>query len=203
MKSYLAALSTTALISVASSALAASSTDLTVTGTITPSACMPGLSSGNIDYGKIPAKSLNQTERTYLPDVTLHLDVTCEATTSMALRLIDNNTVGIIGFLSLGRTPANERIGFVGFTFSNPVADGASVSTSRSDDNGQSWHNTLYLNVGYLHTPTRPGDYSVPLPHQSFSTDLIVQSVINRADGLTLNEEVPLNGNATIQIEYL
>lgn len=62
MKNYFAALSATALISVAPFAVAASSTDLTVTGVITPQACTPSLSNGGIiDNGKISAKDLNLT----------------------------------------------------------------------------------------------------------------------------------------------
>ncbi|WP_330220783.1 DUF1120 domain-containing protein [Pseudomonas frederiksbergensis] len=65
MKKCFAALSTTALISLAPYALAASSTDLTVTGTITPSACTPSLSgNGVVDYGKISARDLNQDTST-------------------------------------------------------------------------------------------------------------------------------------------
>lgn len=203
MKTFFAALSTTALISVAPCALAASSTDLTVTGTITPSACTPNLSTGNIDYGKIPAKSLNQTEFTYLPEASLNLKVDCDATTAMAFRLIDNNPYQGSPFLSFGSTPTNVRIGLVMFEFTNNVADGVSVSMSRSGDNGQSWASTLYFQPNYLHTPTLPRDYYVPIPSQHYSTDLKVQGVIFRAEDLILTEEVPLNGNATIQVEYL
>lgn len=203
MKRYFAALSTTALISLAPDALAASSTDLSVTGTITPSACTPTLSSANIDYGKIPAKSLNQTGLTELPEVRLRLSVDCDATTAMALRLIDNNPDQGSPFVSFGSTPSNERIGFVTFGFSNPMADGVPVAMSHSNDNGQNWAATLYFNPGYLHTPTPAGDVQTPIPSQNFSTDLQARGAIYPADGLNLGEEVPLNGNATIQVEYL
>ncbi|WP_256590845.1 MULTISPECIES: DUF1120 domain-containing protein [unclassified Pseudomonas] len=67
MKKYLAALSATALIGVAPFAMAASSVDLTVTGTITPAACMPSISNGGaIDLGKISAKDLNPTTYTLI-----------------------------------------------------------------------------------------------------------------------------------------
>ena len=75
IKKYFAALSATALIGVAPYALAASSTDLTVTGIITPNACTPTLSGGGIvDHGKFSAKDLNAGhETTALPTETLQL----------------------------------------------------------------------------------------------------------------------------------
>lgn len=202
MKTYFAALSTTALISVAPYALAASSTDLTVTGTITPSACTPILSTTTIDYGTIPAKSLNPTEVTYLPDVDLHLSVECAATTAMAFRLIDNNPYQGSPFLSLGKTPDGEPIGSVFFIFSNPIADSVPVAVSHSRDNRQDWSETLYMHPGYLHAPSQPGTFT-PISSQRFSTGLIARGTILPADRLTLKEVVPLNGNGTIQIEYL
>ena len=91
IKKYFAALSATALIGVAPYALAASSTDLTVTGIITPSACTPTLSGGGIvDHGKFSAKDLNQTSK-LTPSQTLKLSVNCERQlTVFALTRIDN-----------------------------------------------------------------------------------------------------------------
>lgn len=203
MKNYLAALSTTALISVAPFSLAASSTDLTVTGAITPHACTPTLSTANIDFGDIPAKSLNPTAPTPLPEVSLQFAVNCQEPTSMAFNFIDNNPPQGTPFLSLGKTPADEPIGAVMLLFSNPVADTVPVAVSHSNDNGLNWAATLYLQPRYLHAPSVPGNWTVPIASKQFSTGLIARGFINPAQTLTLNEVVPLNGNATLQIEYL
>ncbi|MGA4583632.1 DUF1120 domain-containing protein [Enterobacter hormaechei] len=60
-----------ALAVVASSALAASSVDIQVTGKIVPSSCTPTFISGGgiADYGTISASSLNSTSATPLADV--------------------------------------------------------------------------------------------------------------------------------------
>jgi len=203
MKKNFATLTASVLVSIAPYALASSSTELTVTGTITPSACTPTLSTNNIDYGKIPAKSLNLTQATYLPETSLQFAVSCDATTPMAFKLVDNNSTQVGGFLSLGKTPADEPIGAANLVFSNPVADTVPVAVSHSKDNGQNWFSTLYLTPDNLHAPSVPGNWGVPIPSQQFSTGLTVKSFIYPAQTLTLTEDVPLDGNATIQIEYL
>ncbi|WP_392891128.1 DUF1120 domain-containing protein [Pseudomonas migulae] len=110
MKSYLAALTTTALISLAPFALAASSTELTVTGFITPSSCTPSLSdSGIVHYGKISAKDLNQNTATPLEDRTVTLSVNCDAPTAMALLGIDNR-IGSSGVLPLNRSSGSAPL---------------------------------------------------------------------------------------------
>lgn len=184
---------------------AASGTDLTVTGTITPAACTPTLSTdGTVEYGKIPAGDLKQTSTTVLPRAILQLKVDCEATTSMALRLIDNNpNDDASSNMGLGKTPAGENIGYAAIVFSNTVVDGTQVQMSESADNGQSWRKPLAFFRHWLYAPSKLADHSVPIPSHNYSTDLEITGFIYRADSLTLTEEVPLYGHATIQVEYL
>ena len=63
----------TLLCSATGNALAASSTDLTVKGLITPSACTPALSNaGAVDFGKLSAKDLNQMKSLGCPSSSSH-----------------------------------------------------------------------------------------------------------------------------------
>jgi type 1 fimbria pilin len=205
IKKYFAALSAIALIGVAPYALAASSTDLTVTGLITPASCTPSLSGGGtIEYGKISAKDLNQTSSTPLSEEILQLKVDCEATTPMAFRLIDNNPNSETAWnMGLGKTPANENIGHVNIYFSDPVVDGTPVQMSESEDNGQSWNRITFIVRHSLFAPSNLADPTVTIPSKNYSTNLKITGFINRADSLTLTDEVAINGNATIQVEYL
>jgi type 1 fimbria pilin len=58
------------LLASAGNAIAASSVDLTVKGSITPSACTPLLSSGGVaDFGKISVKDLRPDNPTYLSNL--------------------------------------------------------------------------------------------------------------------------------------
>ncbi|WP_449438997.1 DUF1120 domain-containing protein [Pseudomonas migulae] len=70
---------------------AASSTDLTVTGLITPNACTPTLADGgNIDIGKVPAKNLNPIANTEVGNHYMAFNVNCDAPVLFAVKSIDN-----------------------------------------------------------------------------------------------------------------
>lgn len=94
------------------SAFAASSTDLTVTGIITPTACTPALSNnGTVDFGKRSAKDLNQT-RTFCTESS-KLNVVCDGETTFALELADNRSTSTISpyLYGLGRNQRQREAG--------------------------------------------------------------------------------------------
>ena len=205
MKKYLAALSSTALISVAPFALATSSTDLTVTGVITPQACTPSLSGGGmVDNGKISAKDLNQDKETILPPQTLQMTIACDAPTLFALDSTDNKAgTSSNGWFGLGLTGAGEKIGFVYLAGQNPVADGNAVRMIESEDDGASWELRNWLIPESLSAFAAASGPITPTPIKDLAMDLDVQTYIARADSLTLTDEVTLDGSATIEVKYL
>lgn len=205
MKKYLAALSSTALISVAPFALATSSTDLTVTGVITPQACTPSLSGGGmVDNGKISAKDLNQDKDTLLPPQTLQMTIACDAPTLFALDSTDNKAgTSSNGWFGLGLTDAGEKIGFVYPTGQNPVADGNAVRMIESEDDGASWELRNWLIPESLSAFAAASGPITPTTIKDLAMDLDVQTYIARADSLTLTDEVTLDGSATIEVKYL
>lgn len=205
MKKYLAALSSTALISVAPFALATSSTDLTVTGVITPQACTPSLSGGGmVDNGKISAKDLNQDKETILPPQTLQMTIACDAPTLFALDSTDNKAgTSSNGWFGLGLTDAGEKIGFVYLAGQNPIADGNAVRMIESEDDGASWELRNWLIPESLSAFAAASGPITPTPIKDLAMDLDVQTYIARADSLTLTDEVTLDGSATIEVKYL
>lgn len=46
-------------------------------------------------------------------------------------------------------------------------------------------------------------DDTQPLPIKDLSVDLEVLTIINRADGLDLSNEVTIDGSATLEVKYL
>src|SRR5690606_16040695 len=81
-----------ALAVMASSAMAASSVDIQVTGKIVPSSCTPAFISGGgiADYGTIRVASLNPTSATPLADVKIiPISITCEEATRVAVTFND------------------------------------------------------------------------------------------------------------------
>ncbi|NWA65847.1 DUF1120 domain-containing protein [Pseudomonas reactans] len=196
------------LIGNALPAFAASTTDLTVTGLITPSACTPSLSSGGlVEYGKVSAKDLDPIRTTILADARLEMEILCEGLTAMALKLIDNQQGTSINQynLGLGLTSAQEKIGMVSIRFENPMADNVAVHVSESQDGGQTWapNNGQAFYALSLHAPSNPADMTQPISSTRFTTGLKINAVIARADSLTLTGEEAFRANGTIEVNYL
>jgi len=204
MKKYFAALTTTALISAAPFALAASSTDLTVTGLITPVACTPTFSGGGvIDIGKISAGDLNTDKNTLVGTHPIQLVVSCDASAKFALNPIDNKDGTSTGdWFGLGLTPADEPLGFF-FPKVLQVKDATnSLDAIKSDDGGSTWVKADNAQAGYLLSFAATGG-TAPIDAEVVTFDFEVDTYIARADSLTLTDEVTIDGSATFEVKYL
>lgn len=196
-----------ATLLLAPTVLAASSTDFAVTGTITPNACEPMLSGGGVvDYGKMPAKELNTDSPTSLQPQTMQMEVLCEAPTFIALSTIDNRTgTSAINdyWHGLGLTDSGEKLGATAFGLLNPVADGVTVKTINSTDGGVTWLPSIYLGHYTQTSVATNGGANTPIAIRQFSADLRVYTMVDGTDRLTVLDEVPLDGHATVQLKYL
>lgn len=206
MKS-LNALFATLLFTGASTAYAASSVDLTVRGLITPSACEPTLSGGgNVEIGKISAKDLKADENTLLPDQRLQLTVTCDAATLMAIEPKDNRAGSASDIedstFGLGLVNGGEKLGFFTMVVESAVGDGTELGPIASRDGGLTWNRLIFLiNNGI--TSVANTTAVTPVPVQSLVADLTIAPSIAPASSLTLTEEVPIDGSATLTVKYL
>lgn len=195
------------LLSSAGNVLAASSVDLTVKGLITPSACEPTLSNGGVvDIGKISAKDLNADRPTGLAQQTLQLTVTCDAATLMALEAKDNREgsdyENYIGAYGLGMINITEKLGAMEMRILNPTADGAAARMIGSDDGGLTWYNGRYFARDNIVSVANAG-VDAPIPVQLFTGDLNILPTIAPTSGLTLTNEVAIDGSATLTVKYL
>ena len=144
MNTYPRLLAIVLLLSNVTTAFAASFVEITVTGRLTPDACHVELSDeGMVDYGKIPAHTLNPNEFTMLPSRLLELSVQCSRPMLFALVGVDNRAESSLGpsVYSLGRNihvPA-ERLGSVALSYRNPLGDALSMQALASSDNGETW----------------------------------------------------------------
>ncbi|WP_433736996.1 DUF1120 domain-containing protein [Pseudomonas putida] len=206
MKKYLAALSATALISVAPFALAASSVDLTVTGTIVPSACTPSFpNGGTIEFGKISVKDLKPTQYTEIGRPRTTLSVACEGPTTFALQAIDNrpNTAMDTPYFGLGLTPAGEKLGhYIPYIF-NVLADGQDARSIKSSDQGSNWVAAPFLAATQYLSVSAPSAPTIPLTAKDVTMDLEIRTWIGRTDGMTLTDEVNFEGSTTFEMKYL
>jgi type 1 fimbria pilin len=210
MNKHLSLLTAALLLTGASSAFAASSTDLTVTGLITPASCTPSLVDGGVvDYGKLSAKDLNPTASTPLDEKTIRLTVNCDASTPFAISTIDNRKETPIPSsninFGLGEINGTEKLGYYNLRLVNPVAD-VPVTTLQSRDNGGTWESMavgLVRQGNLMGFGNQTGGVWAPDHLQNLSLDVSVKAYIARADSLTLTDEVKLDGSATFQIKYL
>jgi hypothetical protein len=186
---------------------AASAVDLAVKGLVTPSSCTPTLTSGGVvDYGKMSAKDLRPDRATSLANVNLQLAIACEGSTLLALQGNDNREGsdhrGDAMYYGLGLINGSEKLGAFELRFSSPVADGIAVHTIASPNNGGSWWAEPNLVRGDILSVAYIGSL-VPIPVRSLTADVRVGAEIAPTRQLTLDNEVPLDGSATITVKYL
>ena len=206
MKKILVALSATALMSIAPFALAASTTDLIVTGSITPNACIPSLSgNGLVDYGKILAKDLNQDTSTPLEPRTVNLTVKCDAATRIALQGIDNRSGSsdLNSAFGLGKANGAQNIGSYLLGMGNAIADGVNVQTIQSEDGVTGWSGKIFWTPGHFTSVSDPADTSQPIHFQDLALDLVVGAFIVAANQLDLTNQITIDGSAALEMKYL
>ena len=200
------ALLTPLLIACAPVAFAASSTDLSVTGLITPSACTPSLSGGGIvDHGKVTVKDLRPDQPTALENGTLYLEVNCDGATPFTLTTIDNRE-GSSAFHpnshGLGVINDDQNLGSVALGLFDTVADGAAVRTIISLNDGATWRVSSYLGHAGLTAFAALSDLSTPIAIKDLRARLTAFTTIVRANDLTLTDEIPIDGHVTVQLNY-
>jgi hypothetical protein len=189
-------------------AFSASTAEVTIKGIITPNACTPTLSdNGIVDHGRVPARSLNQFEFSELPGKTLSLTVSCNEPVLYVLVGVDNRSESSVGpgfYYGLGTNihAPRERLGSVSMAIRDVTGDGQRVLVLASSNKGITWfpESNAYPNnyMGFA----RPGTL-VPDPHRLITATLHINTSINAAAYLTLDQEVPLDGSIVLDLRYL
>jgi hypothetical protein len=195
------------LLAGSASAFAASGTDLSIKGTITPSACMPTLSKGGmVDYGKISAKDLNADKPTLLPVQKVQLTLACEGPTNAAIVAKDNREGSDFNNdhleFGLGLINTDEKLGAMTLTMQRPLADGVAVTTISSLDGGSSWRFGLSLERGNIVSVADTGTV-IPKMFQTLVSDIAIDPRIAPTNQLTLTNEVTIDGSVTLSVVYL
>ena len=209
----------------------ASSIDVHVVGTITPSACVPALSDGGVvDYGVIRADSLNTDDYTKLPEKQLDFTITCKERTQIAITAINgrpNSLAGATesGYHHAGKLPVNMSAGSEGVGLGldgDSKIGGYAVRavnyTAKADgENVQNIQRRGSNNWGSSNASLYTISTSVPLysawsatiyPHvvasfRYLSFKLGVQAYINKTSELDLSKPITLDGLTTIELVYL
>ncbi|KAB0521359.1 DUF1120 domain-containing protein [Pseudomonas extremorientalis] len=190
----------------APAAFAASTTDLSVSGTITPSSCTPSLSNeGVVDHGKLTGRDLDIDLPTRLLPGEMQLDVHCEGATHFTLTTVDNrggtSAINPV-FHGLGVVNDDQMLGSVALGLFEPVADATPVQAIMSRDGGASWGPSSYLGHAALTAFAAAGAPYTPIAITDLSARLRAFTIIAPARDLTLLDELPIDGSATLQLKY-
>ncbi|MBS3046407.1 DUF1120 domain-containing protein [Enterobacter mori] len=153
------------------SALAATTADITVTGTIKPTACnlsLNGASDASVDYGVIAPSILSDSAITPLSVKTVPLKVICDAATTVAINAIDNKAAtnpitGAVNASDAGEESTlqaamlyglgNNGSGNIGayslaMDYKSAKVDGVTAYLAGSQDAGAKWYKSVYGVIG-------------------------------------------------------
>lgn len=207
MSKSLNTLIATLMLTGASHTFAASSTDLTVRGLITPSACTPALSDGGVhDLGKISAKDLKVDTYTHLSEHTFQVTVTCEAATLVAIQPKDNRAGSDFmdepAYFGLGFINGTEKLGSMSMLLEKVTADGVASRPIDSLDGGLTWERHFTIGPDRITSVANTGTLA-PIPVQLLAAQMTVSPIIAPASTLTLTNEVPIDGSVTLTVRYL
>lgn len=207
-----------ALLAVAAPvAMAQSTADIAISGTLVPGACTITLGNGGVaDIGQIPTSALSSSGPTLRPRVTVPTHVVCTGPTVIALTATDNRAATLgpdFGATpmayGMGLTTAGKPIGGFHLVMANPMVDGAPSSVVESYDlvtwipltPSAYWRKNNDVTTARYRAFGVPSARPVAVTTASF--DLQVEPGIDTLPALALTTDAPVDGSATLEIIYL
>ncbi|MBF8746527.1 DUF1120 domain-containing protein [Pseudomonas putida] len=195
----------------------AGSAEITVSGVIRPSACMPTLSGGGeYNFKTISSKQLSQTQFTQIDSPYQVLNIQCDGPTRFGLRAIDSragSAATVDGYnFGLGMNGSNKignyQLAILG---SSIEVDGKkAVSRFFSGNGGASWmredgvsHNRLTNSRSNTLHSFAPGNSSQPVAIQSLTAQMRVNLYISPLNNLDVGAGIELDGASTLEVHYL
>jgi hypothetical protein len=211
MMTFTNALMTFGLFAAAPTVLAQSA-ELSIIGNLLPGACSTVLEGGGVvDLGTTLLEKLNTNEETSLGTALVPMTVTCQIPVRFAFMGIDNtgDSASVGTRYGLGLSPDGERIGGAVISFKDPSSDGSPVHYTRSEDGGQQWEPSGNAGSTWLGKQsingfsTASGATTGPDPMASLQVNLEVRTYIQPTNELTIDDNVPIHGSATVDLIYL
>jgi hypothetical protein len=205
------------LLGCAATVQAQSSVELSIEGLLIPASCTPTLGIDTVDFGKLSKADLEPQAHTPLTHQHHALNIRCAQPTRFALRTYDNRQdsvhgkPGAVAPLGLGMTPDKQRLGawHLELVSSGSSVDGKVAYFTLGDAEGSAWSpatattTALHSTGPLLGLVDSAGVVSGPAPIRTALLRIQVSGHIAPADGLSLVDEVPLDGHATVELVYL
>lgn len=207
------------LVGLSGSVLAATTAEVTVTGTIKPTACtltLNGATDATVNYGVIAPTLLSSTAITALTVQRVPLRISCDAATVVAVNAFDNkagtvpfavgttvpaadagadtalNTIWLYGLGGASKTGGYS----LALDTTTAKADNKAVFLTSSTDSGATWlKRNGYLGQGsggsggYWLTWVSTAAGTAPLAAQTFEASILVKAFINKKSELGLTGE--------------
>ncbi|MGF6594890.1 DUF1120 domain-containing protein [Pseudomonas sp. 2835] len=208
----------TALLTFVSAGAHANSTDVNISGTITPAACTPSLSgNGQVDFGNITMPDLDPQpgipDHSILAPRSLTFSVICDRATRFALVATgnrrDSSSIPLPKAFGLGTTTGGQAIGFYSATWPDNGAtlDNLPADTLYSEDSGSTW--LRVPGSGFEHLGDKPESrlgfalrgQTSPSAAQVLNLRLDVAGWLR--NDMTHVDEALLDGHMTIELQYL
>lgn len=195
---------------------------INVKGKIPSGPCSVTLShnNGSIDYGTIPRATLTRGSPKKLPPRYINLSISCSAAAKMALIFSDNRADSRIPGITLPDKASdnyNYGLGLVngkkvgGFALTlipESTADDKALRKIFSDDQGKTWKlGATYLqHAGHWFSFAENNDKTLtftPIAFRQVRAQIRILTTINNLELLPDNQDVPLDGAATIEMRYI
>lgn len=206
--------------SLAGSASAAESVDLTVTGNIIVGSCTPVFDSGGVvDFGKKSSASLSADSPNDLGTKSINLTITCDAARSgVAFNVVDNRkssapaaglgTISATSAFGLGQTAGAVNLGAYSITLASVTLDGTAGAVVSSADQGGNWApatgSGLVDNTGNLnYSAAVAGATTTTGSATIFVYRVDVNAILQDTTTLAISSDTDLDGSATFTVAYL
>ena len=204
---------------------AADTATLTVTGTITPSACDVALSTASLDVGKLAASDLSEAANDIKP-ASSTLSVSCDASTTVALQVKDDRSASAYtltefatdyngtsfssgvtdsSMFGLGTDSASNKVGMLLMAISDARINSATGTLLSSADK-TTWTaasgSYILSKDGYISVASGSGS-SVPASLTTAAFTLQPMIYLKKGDKYPSGEEVKIDGSVTFSVVYL
>lgn len=211
------------LVMASGQVLAADKSDVTVSGSIVPAACVPAVTGGaKFDYGGIKAASLSKDSFTSLDKKYLDFSLTCSSPMKVALTAVDGRAgTAVAGgeplgvgadmpyrIFGLGQSEGKNIGSYaLGVRVSGLKVDGKTgFEGISSGDNGATWskgsYSAIWMDQG-RYSSVAEKDTLEPVALTTLTGTIDMQAVINKASELDLTKTINLDGLVSIQVNYL
>lgn len=234
MKHFKRTTLTVALLGLAGAANAATTADLSVTGTIKSPACDVALDGGGIvDFGNISRTLLQPSASAAIGAKDITATVTCTDNTVLLLKVVDNKSAdkpagsmnvkfagstvpGVdtayasANLLGLGQSHTGSPIGAYVLAFGKPSVDGTPVDYLITNGNGTINYANYSATVLYFHETNgsyvgtnNGGTLVANIPGKVHAFPMAVAVSLDKSGNIPGDQDISLDGNATLEVVYL